>query len=45
MYMCVRFLLRLDLENKVLKPYLLLFNLSRVLNTHDYNLIALNSKC
>lgn len=43
MYMCAKFLQRLDLNKKVLKPNLQLFNLSSDLNTHDYNLIALFS--
>jgi hypothetical protein len=38
---CVEFLLRLVSKNKVLKPYRMLFNLSRGSSIHNNNLIPL----
>jgi len=44
MDICIRFPLRFDSKNKVLKPYHALFNLSREPSTQDNNLIALFAK-
>ena len=41
MNLCIKFLLRFDSKNKVLKPYHSHFNLSRESATQENNLIAL----
>jgi hypothetical protein len=41
---CIKFLLRFDSKNNVLKPYHALFNLSRDTFTPKNNLIALFTK-